>query len=192
MKPFALFKVAGLAMLTLSLAGCQMVLGLLEGKASNPSASEWVAGHTQADGVWTHRFAVVAGKTYYLNWDDGYEGSGRYSLDIILRVTNDQDTTILDNLTQVDISGDLDSGYCGVDKAPQTENYGNFTDNTVVFTVPDGVTQLTTSALSFDWLNGGYLDTSGSFAVRLSLTPLAGFDPSHHTPAGNFVGQRKR
>jgi fibronectin type 3 domain-containing protein len=66
------------------------------------SSNSWTYGYISAGEVQWYRFIVTAGVTYYVQWDDDYEGSGAYSGDIKVSAYRSNGSQIFNG---------VDSGY---------------------------------------------------------------------------------
>lgn len=110
-----------------------------------PAEGTWTTGHLNTSGgaVWFEA-TVTGGQSYILNWDDQYEGSGSYTLDVVVSAyEQDQATSYF--LTQ-------DSGY----------------STARIIDVPAGQTRLYVKVTAY------FSGPTGSFALKLAIKPPGG------------------
>jgi hypothetical protein len=113
-----------------------------------PADGAWKSGSIDIPGTYAwYSATVVGGQTYALNWDDAYQGSGNYTLDVSVSAYQSDRSTAY--FTQ------QDSGYNQ--------------QSTQVIIVPAGQTKLYVKVESYVGTN-----RSGSFALKLSLAQASG------------------
>jgi hypothetical protein len=114
-------------------------VGNLAPPASLPTGGVWTSGSINASGASTwYQATVVGGQTYSLNWDDAYQGSGSYTLDVVVSAYQaNRSTAYLTN---------VDSGYSSAS----------------TITVPAGQTTIFIKVSAYNY---GY---TGTFALKLN------------------------